>query len=168
MTSEYGSEMGDRPAALCGAAWIRTGAILAGLAVCLGAFAAHRLDKELARMYSGQTRIVVGEEVPAARKYLADFKTAAEYQMTHALGIIAAGILLSVRGSKLTSAAAWCHLLGILLFSGSLYALVLSGKTILGAITPVGGVLFIAGWVLLALGAGASVQVGRASESDSA
>lgn len=156
MTNESGS--GDERETRCGVAWVRTGAILAGLAVCLGAFAAHGLDKELARMYSGQTRVVVGEEVPAARKYLADFRTAAEYQMTHALGIIAAGILLGRRRSSLTAAAAWCLLLGILLFSGSLYALVLSGKTVLGAITPFGGVLFIAGWVLLAMGAGAPAR----------
>jgi uncharacterized membrane protein YgdD (TMEM256/DUF423 family) len=166
MTSDCGSESGETCMSPCGASWIRTGAILAGLAVCLGAFAAHRLDKELARMYSGQTRVVVGEEVPAARKYLADFKTAAEYQMTHALGIIAAGIVLGVRGSRLTSAAAWCFLLGILLFSGSLYALVLSGKTILGAITPIGGLLFIAAWILLALGAGSSRQRGAVDESE--
>lgn len=154
MTNESCRESGEERPSLCGAAWIRTGAILAGLAVCLGAFAAHGLDKELVRMYSGQTKIVVGEEVPAARKYLADFRTAAEYQMTHALGIIAAGILLGLRGGRLVSAAAWCFLLGIVLFSGSLYALVLSGRTILGAITPFGGVLFIAGWTLLAMGAG--------------
>lgn len=133
--------------------WIRIGAISAGIAVICGAFAAHGLDTHLPKQYAGQTRVVAGETVPAARKYLADFKTAAEYQMFHALGVIAVGLLAMHRSSQALNVAGWCFLLGTALFSGSLYALVLSGVTKLGMITPLGGVLFIAGWVTLAVAA---------------
>jgi uncharacterized membrane protein YgdD (TMEM256/DUF423 family) len=132
--------------------WIALGASLAGLAVICGAFAAHRLDTQLPKQYAGQTRVVAGETIPAARKYIADFKTAAEYQMYHALGIIAVGLMMQRRPAGSLNAAAWCFLLGILLFSGSLYALVLSGITKLGMITPIGGLLFIVGWGAVAAG----------------
>ncbi len=132
--------------------WVQTGAVLAGLAVALGAFGAHGLDGVLAKKYAGQTRVVAGEEVPASRKYMADFKTAAEYQMTHALGIIAVGLLLRFQCTHILGAAGWCMLWGTVLFSGSLYALVLTGVTKLGMITPIGGVLFLVGWTLLAIG----------------
>ena len=137
---------------MSGDRWIALGASLAGLAVICGAFAAHGLDTQLPKQYSGQTRIVAGETVPAARKYIADFKTAAEYQMYHALGIIAVGLLMQRRPAGSLNAAGWCFLLGIVLFSGSLYALVLTGVTRFGAITPIGGVLFIVGWAAIAVG----------------
>jgi uncharacterized membrane protein YgdD (TMEM256/DUF423 family) len=133
-----------------GLGWIRLGAILAGLAVILGALAAHGLEKPLAEKYAGQVRTVAGEDVPAARKYLGDFKTAAEYQMTHSLGLIAVGLLMGRRTSRALCAAAWCLTIGILLFSGSLYTLVLTGQLWMGAITPFGGVSFIIGWALIA------------------
>jgi uncharacterized membrane protein YgdD (TMEM256/DUF423 family) len=123
------------------------------LAVICGAFAAHGLDTQLPKQYAGQTRVVAGETVPAARKYVNDFKTAAEYEMFHALGMIAVGMLGRARWTKCLSLAGWSFLLGTVLFSGSLYALVLSGVTKLGMITPIGGVLFIVGWVSLAVGA---------------
>ncbi len=77
------------------------------------------------------------------RKYLADFRTAAEYQMTHALGMIAVGILAMRRKCRALNVAGWSFFVGTILFSGSLYVLVLSGVRALGAITPFGGVLFI-------------------------
>jgi uncharacterized membrane protein YgdD (TMEM256/DUF423 family) len=123
------------------------------LAVICGAFAAHGLDSQLPKQYAGQTKTVAGETVPAARKYIADFKTAAEYQMYHALGIIAVGFLAQKGPVGSLNAAGWCFVLGIILFSGSLYALVLSGVTKFGMITPIGGVLFIVGWAALALAA---------------
>jgi len=132
--------------------WIALGAALAGLAVVCGAFAAHGLDTQLPKQYAGQTKSVAGETVPAARKYIADFKTAAEYQMYHALGLIAVGLLMQRRAAGSLNAAGWCFLLGILFFSGSLYTLVLTGVTWLGAITPIGGLLFIIGWAALAVG----------------
>ena len=134
-----------------GTAWIRTGAILAGLAVALGAFGAHGLDEVLKANYAGKTKLVAGETVAAATKYLGDFRTAAEYQMYHALGILLFGILMQGSSCRGLRIAAWCHALGILLFSGSLYVLVLTGKTWLGAITPFGGTLFLAGWGIAAM-----------------
>ena len=141
--------------------WIKTGAYLAGLAVACGAVAAHGIDHYLAERYSGQTRELVGETVPAARKYLDDFKTASRYQMYHALGLIAIGIVASSYGAnRLLMAAAWCHLLGIVLFCGSLYVLATSAHSLsssarhaLGLTAATGGTTFIVGWCLFAAGA---------------
>ncbi|HVJ84582.1 MAG TPA: DUF423 domain-containing protein [Caulifigura sp.] len=142
--------------------WITLGALSAAIAVGCGAFAAHGLDTHLPKQYADQTRVVAGETIPAARKYLNDFKTAAEYQMFHALGMIAVGLAARGQASKSLNLAGWSFLLGTLLFSGSLYALVLSGVTKLGMITPFGGVLFIVGWVALAIGAGGRRDAGAA------
>ncbi|WP_437229538.1 DUF423 domain-containing protein [Planctomicrobium sp. SH661] len=129
--------------------WIQAGAVLGALSVILGAFAAHGLDGFLIAKYGSETRVITGQTIPAAVKYLADFKTAAEYQMYHSLALIAVGLLgLQIPSRALTLAGrAFC--LGIFLFSGSLYVLVLSGVRVLGAITPFGGVAFIIGWVAL-------------------
>lgn len=108
------------------------GALFALLAVVAGAFGAHGL----------RTRID-----PAA---LATFETGVRYQMYHALGILAvAGATMSAPG-RLAGAAGWFFAIGILLFSGSLYVLSLTGLRAIGAITPVGGLAFIAGWGCLA------------------
>lgn len=133
--------------------WIAVGAISACLAVICGAFAAHGLDQQLPKQYAGQTKELAGETISAARKYLGDFKTAAEYQMYHALGMIAVGLLARGSSASCLNLAGWSFLLGTVFFSGSLYALVLTGITKLGMITPIGGVLFIVGWVSLAVGA---------------
>jgi uncharacterized membrane protein YgdD (TMEM256/DUF423 family) len=133
--------------------WTIVGAIFAGLAVGLGAFAAHGLDKVFTQKYAGQTRVVAGETIPLARKFLADFKTGAEYQMTHALGILAVAAWAGQRRSRWFHMAGWCLSLGCLLFSGSLYILTLTGITKWGAVTPLGGLLFLAGWACLAMGA---------------
>lgn len=134
-----------------GVFWIRTGAILAALSVMFGAFAAHSLNDQLPKKYADQTRIVGGQEVPAAVKYLQDFKTGAEYQMFHSLGIILCGVLMLHTRSRGLRWGACFFLAGILLFSGSLYVLVLSGIRWLGAITPFGGTSFLLGWGALAL-----------------
>jgi len=107
--------------------WWRIGAILCGLSVALGAFGAHGLQKFL----DDPHRIAVWE-------------TAARYQMYHGLAIL----LLATRFEGVTRPARW-FLAGIAIFSGSLYALALSGVKILGAITPIGGVCFLIGWSLL-------------------
>jgi uncharacterized membrane protein YgdD (TMEM256/DUF423 family) len=143
----HGREEGLMSSRFC----LAVGSVLAGLAVALGAFAAHGLDGFLLEKYAGQTRVVLGREIPAAEKYLADFKTAAEYQMTHALAILAIGLWLERRGCRLASAAGWCFVGGIAIFSGGLYALVVSGVRVLGAIVPIGGVLFLVGWGLFAV-----------------
>jgi len=109
------------------------GALFAALAVGAGAFAAHGLRGVL----------------PGAA--LALVETAARYQMYHALGMLAAG--LWPRPSRLAAAAGVLFAAGIVLFSGSLYALALSGARGLGAITPLGGAAFIAGWLALAAAA---------------
>jgi uncharacterized membrane protein YgdD (TMEM256/DUF423 family) len=110
--------------------WIRTGALLAGLAVALGAFAAHAMR---------------GHYDDAA---LQTFETAVRYQLVHALAVVVCGVLLD--HGRRTGAAAFAFTAGTALFSGSLYALVWSGWRWLGAVTPFGGVLFLVGWTLLA------------------
>jgi uncharacterized membrane protein YgdD (TMEM256/DUF423 family) len=118
---------------MSGTTWLRLGAILGGLAVAAGAFAAHGLEGRL------------------SERGLALFETAARYQMYHALAMVAVGLLAgSARPGRALGVAGWSFSLGILLFSGSLYALALSGVRWLGAITPIGGVLFLVGWAALA------------------
>lgn len=106
---------------------IALGALNAAVAVGAGAFAAHGLRDRLDPR---------GLEV---------FETAARYQMYHAIAIVLAGIL-ATRGAQ---AAGWIFQAGVVLFSGSLYVLALTGVKGLGAITPLGGVAFLAGWLWL-------------------
>jgi uncharacterized membrane protein YgdD (TMEM256/DUF423 family) len=110
-------------------------ALFGALAVAAGAFGAHALK---ARLTPDQ---------------LAVFETAARYQMFHALALLAAAWAVSRWPGWRTRGAGWCFIGGTLIFSGSLYALTLTGIRALGAITPFGGVLLIAGWLLLALAA---------------
>ena len=103
--------------------------------VGLGAFAAHGLKGQL------------------SAEYLAVFQTGVHYQMLHALALLALAALWQRLGGSLLTAAGVCFCVGILLFSGSLYALTLSGISALGMITPVGGLMFLAGWFCLGLAA---------------
>ena len=105
--------------------WAGIAAINGGLAVMAGAFAAHGLKAHL------------------TADALSVFETGARYQMYHALAMALAAIVPARR-------AAMAFLAGIVLFSGSLYVLALTGMTLLGAITPIGGLCLIAGWGLLA------------------
>ena len=130
-------------------------AVLAALAVILGAFGAHMLDPILLEVHrSADPRVVAGLEMPASYKYLQDFKTAATYQMTHALAIILVG-LLGRRGKAryFAHTAGGCFVAGIVLFSGSLYMLSTTGVSWLGAVAPIGGLLFIIGWISFAAAA---------------
>lgn len=112
------------------------GAVNAFLAVALGAFGAHALKTRL------------------APDLLAVYHTGVQYHFYHALGLLAVGMLsLQVPGSPLVRASGWLMLAGIAIFSGSLYALALTGVRWLGAITPIGGVSFLAAWLALALAA---------------
>ena len=104
---------------------VALGALNAAIAVGAGAFAAHGLRERL------------------APKALEVFETGARYHMYHALAMILAGVLMA-RGPG------WVFQAGIVLFSGSLYALALSDVKALGAITPIGGLAFLVGWVWLA------------------
>ena len=106
------------------------GALDAALAVGLGAFAAHGLKARL------------------EPRLLEVFETGARYQMYHALAIVFCA-LLAARSPGAT-AAGWIFQLGIVLFSGSLYALALTDIKVLGAVTPFGGVAFLVGWLWLA------------------
>jgi uncharacterized membrane protein YgdD (TMEM256/DUF423 family) len=133
--------------------WLLLGAILGGLSVALGAFAAHGLDKVFVDKYAGQTRVVAGETVPLSKKFLNDFKTGAEYQMSHSLALLAVGLLVERRVSRSLTVAGWAFVVGIVLFSGSLYILTLTGVTKWGMVTPFGGVAFLVGWTALATAA---------------
>ena len=111
------------------------GAISAFLAVAAGAFGAHALRSRL------------------APDLLQTFETGARYQMYHALALFAVAWMTTRSGSGLASIAGWLFIAGTVLFSGSLYALALSGVRVLGAITPLGGLCFLAGWLALAAAA---------------
>ena len=111
------------------------GSASAGIAVAAGAFGAHGLKNTLP-----------GE-------MLAIFETAVRYQMYHSLALVATGWALNGWNGEKSAGfkiAGWSFIIGIILFSGSLYALSLTGVGMLGAITPLGGVAFITGWLMLA------------------
>jgi uncharacterized membrane protein YgdD (TMEM256/DUF423 family) len=82
---------------------------------------------------------------------LAVFETGVRYQMYHALAILLVAALVDRFDSRLIPIAGWCFSAGIVIFSGSLYALAVSGVSMLGAITPIGGVAFLAGWACLVI-----------------
>jgi uncharacterized membrane protein YgdD (TMEM256/DUF423 family) len=113
------------------------GTILGGLSVALGAFGAHGLKK-----------LVPAETV-------ATYQTGVQYQMYHALALLVLGVLADRYMSNFVSYAGWFFLAGIVLFSGSLYLIVSMHAmnkdipTSINLITPLGGLLFIAGWILL-------------------
>jgi uncharacterized membrane protein YgdD (TMEM256/DUF423 family) len=118
--------------------FFRLGSISGLIAVAAGAFGAHAL----------RARLTPDD--------LAVFETAARYQMYHALGLLAAAWAVTRWPGPLGHWAGWLFAIGTGLFSGSLYALALSGTRWLGAIAPLGGVAFLAGWLCLALSAKSS------------
>ncbi len=116
--------------------YTKIGAFTAMLSVVLGAFGAHMLEDSL------------------TADALDVYETAVQYHMFHSIGILLIALLMDrVPSQKLAGWAARLLLIGIVLFSGSLYALALSGVKVLGAITPIGGAAFIAGWICMALAA---------------
>ena len=112
---------------------IAAGAFNAFIAVAAGAFAAHGLKNIL------------------SVEYLNTFRTAANYQMMHGIGLILIGILNQHRPNRYNIAAAVFMFAGIILFSGSLYALTLMGTKWLGIITPFGGLCFLIAWLILGI-----------------
>ncbi|MGL5925139.1 DUF423 domain-containing protein [Chroococcidiopsis sp.] len=114
-------------------------AIFGGLSVGVGAFGAHALKEKL------------------TERSLEIFETGARYQMYHALALLIVALLIKISDGQFSQpvliAAGWNFIVGILIFSGSLYALSLTGIKVIGAITPLGGAAFIAGWGALALAA---------------
>lgn len=123
----------ESPGCPCTPRMFVMGAVFMGIAVALGAFGAH------------------GLRAHTDANGLATWETAVRYQAWHALGLM----LLSLAGTQLrpgaVKPAGICFVIGTLIFSGSLYTLVLTGQKWLGAITPIGGVLFIIGWILTAV-----------------
>ena len=112
---------------------IQIAGVLGGMAVILGAFGAHGLESILES--NGRTET---------------FETAVKYHFYHSLAILAVGIWLRFeQQNKLLQRAGVLFTIGILIFSGTLYILSLTGITWLGAITPIGGIFFIIGWVFL-------------------
>lgn len=127
------------------------GAVLGALAVVFGAFGAHGLEG----MFEERLNSTDDETRARAMRMLANWETGARYHMYHALALIAAAWVASRSAKKgVVIAAGYCFVAGIALFSGSLYVMVLTGKTWLGAITPLGGTAMIIGWILLAVAAG--------------
>lgn len=129
--------------------WLFIGALCGGLSVGTGAFAAHFLDGFFSVKYAGQQRQVGGETVSLASKFLHDFKTGAEYQMYHSLALLGVGLMAERRTSRAIHVAGWAFTAGMILFSGSLYVLTLTGVTRWGMITPIGGLAFLVGWMAL-------------------
>jgi uncharacterized membrane protein YgdD (TMEM256/DUF423 family) len=115
--------------------FFRLGSISGLIAVAAGAFGAHALRARL------------------TPDHLAAFDTAARYQMYHALALLAVAWAVGRWPGALPQWAGWLFVMGTVLFSGSLYGLALTGIRWLGAITPLGGVAFLAGWLCLAISA---------------
>jgi uncharacterized membrane protein YgdD (TMEM256/DUF423 family) len=109
------------------------GALAGVVGVGLGAFGAHGLRGRL------------------SPEMLAVFETGVRYHMYHALALVATAALMGRLDGRFISAAGWLFTAGIVLFSGSLYVLALTGVGIFGAITPIGGLAFLAGWACLAI-----------------
>lgn len=108
------------------------GAVLAGLSVAAGAFGAHALKG------------IISVDM------LVVFETAVRYQMYHALALLIVSGMLKHVPERTLRMAGWCFVAGIVLFSGSLYVVALTSTRWIGAITPLGGVAFLAGWIMLA------------------
>jgi len=113
--------------------FMQLSALFSLFAVGIGAIAAHALENRL------------------SAHYMDVFQIAARYQMYHGLALGLVSVVSGRVTDKRLIAAGWCFVGGILVFSGSLYALALSGVKALGAITPIGGVAFMVGWGLLFL-----------------
>ncbi len=116
-------------------AWLTVGAILAGLAVGAGAFGAHALREAV------------------TPRMLEVWQTAVHYQMFHAVGLFVVALAGGRLAPRAARTAGVAFVVGTILFSGSLYVLVLTNVKWLGAITPLGGLAFLVGWAALAVAA---------------
>ncbi|MGG3476307.1 DUF423 domain-containing protein [Peribacillus frigoritolerans] len=115
--------------------FIILGALNGFIAVALGAFGAHGLEGKI------------------PDKYLETWQTAVQYQMFHAVGLLVIGLLAGKIASPLINWSGWLMLIGIILFSGSLFVLSVTQIKVLGAITPLGGISFLVAWVLMIIAA---------------
>lgn len=119
--------------------WLATGAVLAGLGVAAGAFGTHALADRL------------------SPDLLEVFGTATRYHLLHAVALLIVGLAARRDAvARLWNVAGWLFTIGILVFGGSLYMLALTGARWLGAVTPVGGACFLAGWAVVAVAAARS------------
>ena len=135
--------MSEPQSASVGRRWILFAAALGFLSVLTGAFGAHGLKGHL------QATL----EAAKAAERLAVWETGCRYAAYHALALLALGALAPRLSAKAQGVAGWGFLSGTLVFSGTLWLLVLSGKTWLGAITPLGGTALLVGWVALGVAA---------------
>ena len=126
--------------------WVAIAGVTGLIAVAAGAFGAHFLKDRL------------------SPDDLANFEVAVRYQMYHALALLAVAFVASMRPSRAASASAVCMVLGVVLFCGSLYGLALMDWRFLGPVTPIGGVLFICGWLLLVVAALGRPAAGNSSD----
>ena len=117
------------------ASWFAIGAVLCGLGVTLGAFGAHGLRGRL------------------TPEMLAVFETGIRYHLLHAVALLAVAWASARWPNVWVGVSGWLFISGIVIFSGSLYLLAVTGTRWLGAITPIGGLCFILGWATLAMGA---------------
>ncbi|TWI59727.1 DUF423 domain-containing protein [Halalkalibacter nanhaiisediminis] len=114
--------------------FIFIGSIVMALSVAIGAFGAHGLEGRL------------------TERMMKNYQTGVQYHMIHGIGLLVVGLVAwKLTSSSMLNGAGWSFLIGIILFSGSLYVMALTGITKLGAITPIGGLAFIVGWVLLGI-----------------
>lgn len=113
------------------------GSLNMAIAIAFGAFGAHGLKEKV------------------SNDMLANWNTGAHYHIIHAVALIGIGLLLAKLGQNglLVQTAGWLIMVGILLFSGSLYTMALTNVKALGAITPIGGLAFIIGWILVTISA---------------
>ncbi len=109
------------------------GSMIMALSVVIGAFGAHGLEGKL------------------SERMMKNYQTGVQYHMIHGIGLLVVGLLALKMTSGVLTGAGWSFVVGIVLFSGSLYVMALTGITKLGAITPIGGLAFIVGWVLLGI-----------------
>lgn len=112
--------------------FVAAGALLGFLGVALGAFGAHALSGRL------------------APDRLSLYEVAVRYQMYHALALLAVGLVWARFPSGASAAAGWAFVAGVAIFCGTVYALAFGAPRWLGAVTPIGGLCFLAGWALLA------------------
>lgn len=124
--------MPQNPLPGSGRSWFALGAWLAAMGVMAGAFGAHALKDKI------------------SPEMIAVYDTGARYHLMHAIGLLAVGLAADRFPSRRIDMAGWLLTIGIFLFSGSLYALAVTGNKALGMVTPLGGLAWIVGWIMLA------------------
>lgn len=135
---------------MSGERWVRIGAILGALVVTIGAFGAHSLKPSAESLHA-----MTEADREGTMRRLENFETGVRYHAYHALAIVGLGIFITTdsRRGRALDAAGWLFVVGVVLFSGSLYGIGIHGPKALGLVAPLGGLALIAGWILFAVGA---------------